>query len=136
MTLGGTPDTIAESLRLDGVKGIKGDPYYCPIINGIYKNCGIKSSGLRAAFFYYPSGYKNMGPYGYMWVGSRTCFKLTWGDSQTIDPIAPTLIGEFVEKFDNGAYPFLECNETKDNLKNAALAKLSPDEKRLLGIYA
>lgn len=116
-----------------GIKGEMGNPDFCPIIKAIYKQFPNMSKGLKAIFYYYPSGYIKLGCYGYVWMNERTVFKITWNDCQTIDPDCPKAISKFVKDFDSGKYPEL-IGKSRKELKKELLNKLSIEEKMILGI--
>lgn len=132
-SLGNSSNEIAENLQNMDIKGEIGNPDFCPIIKAIYKQFPNMSRGLKAVFYYYPSGYRSLGYYGYVWMNGKTIFQITWNDYQTIDPDCPEAIGKFVKDFDSGKYPFL-IGKSKKELKKELLNKLTVEEKMILGI--
>lgn len=46
-SMGSTADEVAQYLRMEGIKGAKGDPCFCPIIKAIYHKFPNLSRGLK-----------------------------------------------------------------------------------------
>lgn len=132
-SMGDTADDIAQFLRIEGIKGAKNDPCFCPIIKAIYHKFPNMSKGLKVDVYYDSSGYRNLGCYGSVYVDSRTYVAITWNDCQTQDPTCPAAIQDFVFKFDAGKYPDL-VGESKSEMARKAKAKLTVEELMALKI--
>lgn len=98
-SLGNTPDEVADSLRRQGIKGVKESTYHCPILNAIYKACPDYWSGLKIT-----NGDKH-GDHWYYHAGLDDC--------QIMDPSLPQPVMDFIGKFDCGEYPDLETKKVK-----------------------
>lgn len=107
-SLGNTPDEVAESLRKQGVKGIKETSDACPIINGIYKNCPNAFPGLRIIAQLVKSGDL---------TNDKFHYKATFDDIQIIDPELPQAVIGFLQRFDFGEYDFLDVLATTQEEK-------------------
>lgn len=78
--LGTTPDEIAETLHVKGIKGYKGQAYSCPLAN-YFKSTFPEAHCVS--------------------VGSRICI-----DEQGLPH--PSHVRAFIEYFDKGSFPQLE----------------------------
>lgn len=94
-SLGDTAAEVAESLRQQGMKGLRGSSCKCPIINAIYKACPDYWSGLRIV-----NGRK---------VGDHWYYHADLNDAQIMDPTLTQAVMDFVGEFDGGKYPDLEA---------------------------
>lgn len=94
-SLGHTSEEVANSLRAQGIKGVKESHGHCPILNGIYKACPDYWSGLRIV-----NGVK---------LGAEWSYYATLSDSQIMDPALPQAVMNFIGEFDEGKYPDLEA---------------------------
>lgn len=85
--LGKTSDDVANTLFLLGVRGVRRSSDNCPIINYFYRKNPNAWPGLEAP----KPG------------------KLTYNDSQILDPTVSPAVMDFMRKFDDGCYPKLEA---------------------------
>lgn len=131
-SLGSTSEEIADNLRKMDVKGEKENDKFCPVIKAIYKQFPNLSKGLIITFLYSPERYINT-VYGRLHIESSSSCIVTWDDRQTLDPICPAPIGQFVEDFDNGKYPDLVGDDVKTVAKKAR-EKLTKEELLALGL--
>lgn len=134
-SMGSTADEVAQYLKTEGIKGAKGDPCFCPIIKAIYHKFPNLSRGLKVESVYYSAGYKSFGAYGRLWVEANTVVRVTWNDVQTMDPDCPVAVKNFVLNFDDGQYPELVGESSKD-IANLAIAKLTTEELMALKLNA
>jgi hypothetical protein len=98
-SLGNSEAEVAESLRQQGVKGLRKNTCNCPVLNGIYKACPDYWPGLRIF-----GGKK----YGDHWI-----YQALLGDAQILDPTLPQAVMDFIGEFDEGKYPDLEAKSVK-----------------------
>lgn len=99
-SLGNTADEVAESLRRQGIKGIKASTCKCPILNAIYTAIPDYWSGLRIV---------NGSKYGDHWS-----YYASLDDDQICDPTLPQPVMDFIGKFDEGGYPDLEAKVVRE----------------------
>jgi hypothetical protein len=98
-SLGNTADEVAESLREQGIKGVKLSKCHCPILNAIYKACPDYWSGLRIV-----NGNK---------CGDHWHYSASLDDCQIMDPSLPQPVMDFIGEFDSGKYPDLEVKKVR-----------------------
>jgi hypothetical protein len=98
MSLGATADAVADSLRAQGIKGIKVSTCAYPIVNAIYKACPDYWAGLRI----YGSG-----------SGDHRGYGATLDDDQICDPQLPRPVQDFIARFDRGDYPDLIATKVR-----------------------
>lgn len=104
-SLGDTADEVAESLRKQGVKGLKRKSTQCPVVNGIYTGpCQDKVwPGLRIG-----AGFRREdGSWHYV---------ATYNDDQIMDTELPQPVMNFIGEFDAGKYPDLEATKVTEKL--------------------
>ncbi len=103
-SLGNTADEVADSLRQQGVKGIKESHCHCPILNAIYKAIPDYWPGLRIV-----NGSKRV------WVDKKEhwSYCATLSSCQIIDPTLPQPVMDFIGEFDHGKYPDLETKSVR-----------------------
>lgn len=96
--LGNTPNEIAMTLRMQGIKGKRKSKRYGVISNAINTQCrgwgGLKILGKQ----------DSNGDFHY---------RATYGDLQIIDPRLPQVVQDFLGLFDQGKYPELVASEVK-----------------------
>jgi hypothetical protein len=130
-SMGNTPDEVAQYLKAEGIKGVKGDDCFCPIIKAIYHQFPNLSRGLKVQSVYYSAGYRSFGVYGSLYMEARTVVRVTWNDCQTMDPDCPDAIKNFVLNFDDGQYPDL-VGESSKEIAQKAISKLTVEERMAL----
>lgn len=131
-SLGNTSQEVADNLELQGIKGEICNAQFCPVIKAIYKQFPNLSKGLIALIRSSKGGYANF--YGIkLFIKKRERVVITWNDCQTIDPLCPQAVQDFIKEFDSGKYPHLE-GLSQDQLKQQAINKLTQEEKLALGI--
>lgn len=131
-SLGSTSQEVADSLRKMGVEGEKYNEQFCPVIKAIYQNFPNFSSGLKARAGSVP-GYRCDTIYGWLHVKTTFRYEVTWDDCQTIDPICPEPVGQFITDFDNGKYPDL-VGDNIETIREKTLEKLTKEELLSLGL--
>lgn len=134
-SMGSTADEVAQYLKMEGIKGAKKDPCFCPIIKAIYHKFPNLSRGLKVESVYYSAGYRSFGVYGYLYMEGRTVVRVTWSDCQTMDPDCPDAIKNFVLNFDDGQYPDL-VGESSKEIAQKAISKLTIEERMALKLNA
>lgn len=92
-SLGNTSEEVANSLRAQGIKGIKLSARRCPILNAIYKSC--------------PDYWYKLKIIGGSKIGENWHYSASLGDSQIMDPMLPQAVSNFIGDFDCGKYPDL-----------------------------
>lgn len=130
-SMGSTADEVAQFLVLEGVKGQRHNAQFCPIIKAIYKKFPTLPRGLKVVSFNAPAGYYNLGSYGSIWMEDRSGVRVTWNDSQTMDPRCPKAVADFVLNFDAHKYPHLVGSSRKATAEEA-WSKLTYEEKMAL----
>lgn len=129
--MGNNSQEVAEHLEMLGIKGQKHHPQFCPIIKAIYHKFPNMSKGLKVESYSYSAGYRNFGPYGYLWMEASSSVRITWQDYQTEDPNCPDAVAAFVKEFDGGKYPRL-VGDTNKQIAEKALEKLTMEERMAL----
>lgn len=99
-SLGNTSEEVAESLRKQGVKGLRRSKCKCPIINGIYQAVPNYWSGLNIVN-------------GCKLAEGDWSYYATLNDCQILDPDLPKPVMNFIGDFDEGKYPDLEAKYVK-----------------------
>jgi hypothetical protein len=99
-SLGNTSAEVAESMRQQGIKGIRQSKCKCPILNAIYKAYPNYWTGLAIV-----NGKKHNDHWSYY---------ATLNDCQIMDPSLPQPVMDFIGDFDYVAYPDLEAKEVKE----------------------
>lgn len=136
-SLGNTSEEVANTLEAMGINGEKSNPTFCPIIKSIYNEFPNLSKGLKVEILYRSAGYVNLGCYGKVWMNSSYSVVITWDDIQTMDPLCPEAVQQFVLDFDKGKYPNL-VGKSETLTKKEVLTKLSniltKEERMVLGI--
>lgn len=98
-SLGGTAAEVAESMRRQGIKGLRLSPCKCPILNAIYKACPKYWPWLTIV-----NGRKHEGGWSYC---------ATLDDAQIMDPQLPQPVMDFIGEFDEGMYPDIEAKSVE-----------------------
>jgi hypothetical protein len=93
-SLGSTSQEVAQSLRQQGIKGLKRSPCHCPILNAIY-----------GALPHYWAGLHIVG--GGQLDGQKVPYRASLNDAQIMDPQLTAAVQDFLYDFDNGLYPDL-----------------------------
>lgn len=118
-SMGKTSEEVASFLEENNITGERYNPKFCPIIKAIYRKIPNLYCGLEVD---YSVGYNK-----------KKYVRITWKDSQILDPNCPDAVQEFVIDFDKGKYPHL-VGLTKNQVKQQALSKLSQEERMSLGL--
>ena len=131
-SLGNSSEEVANSLEKMGIKGECYNADFCPITKAIYQKFPKISKGLRTLYkITYPRYVSTV--YNDIYVRGSTTIVVTWDDVQTIDPVCPKAVVDFVKEFDIKKYPRL-IGKTQKDFKKEALSKLTKEEKMALGL--
>jgi hypothetical protein len=128
-SLGSTPDEVADSLLIMGIKGERDNPCFCPIIKAIYFNFPELPKGLKVVVV--PGHTKYI--YGSIPIYVEQKAKVTWSDIQTIDPKCPDAVSEFIMLFDVGKYQFL-IGKSQEEIANDVFNRMSLEERMAVGL--
>lgn len=97
-SLGDTSEKVADSLKNQGIKGVKLSTCHCPIVNAVYKAIPDYWPGLKI----------------HSETTHGTQYRAKLNDAQIFDPKLPGPVQDFIADFDYGKYPDLEVKEVKE----------------------